>query len=184
MIRSNCIAALMLAAAAAAPLAASTPPDPASIEVPAITEGRDPKVIEDGWKWFYFHRENTSYVEAYADFEDCYRFLPVPYASGVSFPGFAPWRARADGTKVKPPPIGPYGIVGDIIGALVAGPIERRARQSRMRRCMEPRGYRRYPMSEDNWKRAVGHYSGLTLPVQAKLASGPIPDAQPLAEDK
>jgi hypothetical protein len=184
MNRKSCAALLALAVVAGSPLNAGTPPDPAIVEVPAITEGRDPKVIEDGWKWFYFHRANTSYAQAYADIEDCYRFLPVPNAGGVSFPGFAPWRARADSKTVRPPPIGPYGLVGDIIGSIVAGPIERRARQSRMRRCMEPKGYQRYPMSEDNWKRAVNHYSPLTLPVQAKLAAGAAPNALPLAENK
>lgn len=177
----------MLAAAFA--LAAAGPalgdmPDPATVAMPAITNARDPEVVENGWRHFYFHRAGTTYAEAYADLEDCYRFLPVPGAAGVEMPGFAPWRARADSKTYKPPAIGPYGLVGDIIGAMVAGPIERRARQSRMRRCMEPKGYRRYPMTEETWKTAVGAYSPATLAIQARLASGPVPDADPVPETK
>ncbi len=164
-------------------MAQATPPDPATVTAPAITNGRDPAIVEDGWKHFYFHRADTSYVEAYSDLADCYRFLPVPNASGVTMPGFAPWRARAD-NKTFNPVTSNYGLVGDLIGAMVAGPIERRARQSRMRRCMEPRGYRRYPMSEDAWKVAVSPYSPATLTIHAKLASGPPPDADPVPETK
>jgi hypothetical protein len=163
--------------------ALSAPPDPATVNAPAITEGRDHKVAENGWKWFYFHRPATTYTEAYADLEDCYRFLPVPFASGVEMPGFTPWRARADSKTIRPVTSN-YGLVGGIIGSMVAGPIERRASQSRMRRCMEPKGYQRYPMTEETWKAAVHSYSPLTLAVQAKLASGPVPDAAPVPEDK
>lgn len=163
--------------------AMSVPPDPATVNAPAITGGRDRKVAENGWKWFYFHRTGTTYVQAFADLEDCYRFLPVPFANGVAMPGFAPWRARADNRTIRPVTSN-YGLVGDIIGSMVAGPIERRARQSRMRRCMEPKGYQRYPMTEETWKAAVRGYSPSTLAIQAKLASGPIPEAAPVPEDK
>jgi hypothetical protein len=163
--------------------AVSAPPDPATVNVPVITEGRDPKVQDNGWKWFYFHRPATTYTEAYADLEDCYRFLPVPFASGVPMPGFAPWRARADSLTYKPG-ISNFGPVGNVIGAIVAGPIERRARQSRMRRCMEPKGYLRYAIKEETWNSAVQAYSPSTLAVQAKLASGPVPNATPVPENK
>lgn len=181
--RARRCAIVMLAVMPAATLAQTTPPDPATVTAPAITNGRDPAIVEDGWKHFYFHRADTSYAVAFADLEDCYRFLPVPYASGVTMPAFAPWRARADNKSFRPV-TSIYGPVGDIIGAMVAGPIERRARQSRMRRCMEPKGYQRFPMSEDAWKAAVNHYSPATLAIQAKLASGPRPDADPVPVTK
>lgn len=181
--RKRRIGLLACVAFAAPALAADGPPDPATVNAPVITQGRDSKVVEDGWKWFYFYRADTTYAQAYADLEDCYRFLPVPYASGVSMPGFAPWRARSDNKTFKPV-TGNYGLVGDIIGSMVAGPIERRARQSRMRRCMETKDYQRYPMPEETWKTAVNLYSPATLAVQAKLASGPTPDAAPLPETK
>jgi len=149
------------------------------VTVPAVTGGRDPKVVGEGWKHFYFHRPATSYEQAYADFADCYRFLPVPYAQGA-LPMYVPWEARTGAEIVKPAGPGPYGLVGDVIGAMVAGPIIRRSYQSRMRRCMEPRGYQRYPADEATWEKIVDNYSARSIAVQAKLVAMGQPDAEPL----
>ena len=150
------------------------------VTVPAITGGRDPKVVGEGWKHFYFYRPDTSYEQAYADFADCYRFLPVPYATGA-IPMFVPWEAQTGAAIVKPSGPGPYGLVGDVIGAMVAGPIIRRQFQSRMRRCMEPRGYQRYPADEATWEKIIDNYSARSIAVQAKLVAQGQPDAEPLA---
>lgn len=154
-------------------------PDPETIQVPTISGGRNPTVVREGWKHFYFYRPNTSYHEAFADFSECYRFLPVPNAKGL-LPLFAPWDASPGMTIVKPPPASQYGLVGDVIGAMVAGPLERRARQSRMRRCMEPRGYQRFPVSEDIWEKIIDNYSSHSIAVQAKIVAMFPPDAEPL----
>lgn len=172
-----------VAALAAIQAEASAPPfaipDPATIKVPTATGVRDPKVAASGWKHFYFWRANTSYTEAYRDVADCYRFLPVPNAAG-DVPSFAPFNARPNAAIVKPVVVNNYGLVGTVIGGMVAGPIERRFRQSRMRRCMEPRGYERFPATEATWEEIIDNYSPGSIAVQAKLASGPRPDADPL----
>ena len=85
-----------------------------------------------------------------------------------------------DAAIVKPVVVNNYGLVGTVIGGMVAGPIERRFRQSRMRRCMEPRGYERFPATEATWEEIIDNYSPGSIAVQAKLASGPRPDADPL----
>lgn len=167
----------------AGPALAQTAPDPATVTVPAITGDTDAAVISEGWKFFYFHRANTAYAEAYADIAECYRFMPVPYANGL-LPMFVPWESDTGARIIKPPVIGPYGIVGDIIGGMVAGPLERRARQSRLRRCLEPRGYSRYPAPKDTWEKIIDNYSASSIAVQAKLASGPLPQAAALSETR
>ena len=84
------VAALLAGASAAS--AQPLPPDPATITLPDMTPTRDRRVIEEGWKYFYFHKAGASYAEAYADFAECYRFLPMATGMLPSLPMFVPWR--------------------------------------------------------------------------------------------
>ena len=165
------LAALLGGASAAA--AQPVPPDPATLTLPDMTPTRDPEVIEDGWKHFYFHKAGVSYEKAYADFAECYRFLPVEGAS-PDLPMFAPWSESPGVETVQPS--NNFGLVGVLIADLFAGQFERRHRQGRMRRCMEPRGYVRYPLAEDSWSKLIDHYSLRSIALQALAASGPAPD--------
>ena len=158
-------------------------PDPTTVAVPVITGGRDERVIRDGWKHFYFWRADTTYEQAYADFADRYRFLPVPDAN-IMVPTFVAWQGDESLDAVEPSYSNSYGIVGAAIGAMVAGPIARRASQSRMRRCLEPRGYLRFPVREETWEVIIDDYSRASIAVGARIASGPRPDAEPVSEDR
>jgi hypothetical protein len=169
--------ALLLGSAAPASAQTDAPPDPATIALPDMTPPRDPAVIKDGWKHFYFHKAGVSYAEAYADFSECYRYLPVAGAN-PNLPMFAPWR-QTPGVQVIQPTYN-YGLIGMGIAALVAGPIERKAYQSRLRRCLETRGYVRYPLSESVWKRLIDDYSERSIALQAKAATLPTPDSEPV----
>src|SRR5687767_5549883 len=60
-------AALAALLAGAAPAAAQGPPDPATIELPDLTPSRDPEVIANGGKHYYFHKAGVGYAEAYED---------------------------------------------------------------------------------------------------------------------
>jgi hypothetical protein len=167
---------MLLAAQLALPASApgqGSPPDPASLTLPDMTPTRDPEVIRDGWRHFYFHKAGVSYAEAYEDFRDCYRFLPV---AGVDWrlPMFVPWSERP-GTRQRQA-TGYGGVIGGVIGGLVMGTIDRRDRQSRMRRCLEPRGYVRYPLEESVWLQLIDHYSVRSIALQALAASSPAPD--------
>lgn len=157
---------------------ASSIPDPAAIAIPDLSGGRDPGVVTNGWKYFYFWRADTSFEQAYADLADCYRFMPVP-GGDARLPAFVPWE-EASGMGEAQTVISPYGIVGEVIGAIVAGPLIRRAHQSRLRRCMEPRGYERFPLQERRWEELTDNFSRASIAMQAKAASGPRPDADPL----
>lgn len=150
------------------------PPDPATLQMPDMTPTRDRNVIEEGWVHFYFHKDGVSYEQAYVDFFDCYRFMPPPEIPGRA-PAFVPWGNRP-GTGPTPVPVNNYGLVGNLIGGLFAGPLQRRAWQSRLRRCLEPRGYVRYPLAEDQWRRLIENHSVRSVAMQALAASGPKPD--------
>jgi hypothetical protein len=69
-----------------------------------------------------------------------------------------------------------YGLIGDIMVSIAARQTNRRDRIARMRRCMEPRGYVRYPLREEIWHQLVDDYSPRTIAMQALAASGPAPD--------
>jgi hypothetical protein len=155
-----------------------TIPDPAGLVLPSL-DGSAPAVAREGWKHFYFHKPGVSYAQAYADFADCYRFLPVENTRG-KLPMFVPWVDRQAARVVTPVPM--YGLVGLAIGAMVEGPLVRRAHQSRMRRCMEPRGYIRYPLPEDSWKALTDNYSVRSTALQAKAASMAAPKSQPVTD--
>jgi len=134
-------------------------------------------VIANGGKHYYFHKSGVSYAEAYEDFSECYRYLPTPYAD-PNLPMFAPWSEKPGVERFQP--ANNYGLVGMGIAALFLGPIERRARQAPVRRCLETRGYVRYPVAEGVWRQLVDGYSERSIAVQAKAASMPTPDARPV----
>lgn len=171
------VALVLLGWASAASAQTVAPPDPATITLPDLTPSRDPQVVENGWKHFYFHKQSVSYEQAYADFADCYRFLLVPYVN-ARLPTFAPWPEKPGFTTVQP--VNNYGLVGGIIGGMVVGPVIRRAMQARMRRCLEPRGYVRYPIPEEAWEQLTDKFSQGSIALQAKAASGPRPDLEPV----
>jgi hypothetical protein len=165
------LAAVQLAVAA--PSAQSgAPPDPATLVLPDMTPTRDPHVIGDGWRHFYFHKPGVAYEEAYRDFSDCYRFLPTAGAD-PRLPMFVPWTERPGAAQLPQTSYG--GLVGSVILGLVSGPINRRDRQSRMRRCMEPRGYVRYPLAEEIWRQLIDDYSQRSIALQALVASRAAP---------
>lgn len=173
---------LLAAAAPAAQAQTGLPPDPRTVTLPDLTTPSDPEVIKDGWKHFYFHKAGVAYEEAYADFSECYAYMLVP-ADYPSLPMFAPWVDRPGARDPALPKLqytGQYGLVGAAIGALFFGSFERRLRQAPLRRCLETRGYVRYPLPEKAWEALIDDYSDRSIAMQAKAATLPAPDARPV----
>ncbi len=179
------LGALLLAALMAAPVEAQVSqsiPPVEDVVLPDLSSTNDPAVADEGWKYFFFHKQGTTYADAYADFAECYHFLPgagvkIPYF----LPMFVPWGEKTT-AAVKPVTGGQYGLVGIAIMAMVPDPAERRSRQSRLRRCLEPRGYVRYPLSKDSWEELVDDYSFRSIAMQAKAATGPHPSSAPVTK--
>ena len=64
-------------------------PDPATIAVPDVAASNDPKIYDDGYKFYYFHNPSVTFAEAVQDFSECRAHLVV--GGGVEVPGFVPW---------------------------------------------------------------------------------------------
>ena len=166
--------------ACSGPLAAQTVadlPDPATITAPD-TSASDPEVLKEGYKFFYFNNPSVSFSEAVADIAECRSFL----ANGAppSVPGFIPWtepvkrkQNRGGGFLVA------YGLLGVGVeaglAAIIMPKIERGLRNNKLRRCMEPRGYKRFALPEASWKILNEGDEKQLILTQAKLASGPQP---------
>ena len=130
------------------------------------------KELGDTRKYVLFHKLGISRDQAEADLRFCWQFL----SRGVqrSVPGFIPWRS-ADAPRQVTYSNGQFGLVGEVIGAIIAGPLDRSVRQSRMFRCMLPRGYGRYRTSEALWKTLNMGDVNTGIAIQAQIASGPVP---------
>ncbi len=152
-------------------------PDPATITVPD-TSASDPEVIKEGYKFFYFNNPSVTFSEAAADIAECRSFL----ASGAppSVPGFIPWtepvkrkQNRGGGFLTA------YGLLGVGVeaglAAIIMPKIDRGLRNNKLRRCMEPRGYKRFALPEASWKVLNEGDEKQLILMQAKLASAPQP---------
>lgn len=134
----------------------------------AVTEND----LADERKYFILHKPGITPAQAEADLSFCWQFLPR--GAQRQSPDFIAWQGgdlskRAVGTSYS------YGLVGAAIGALVAGPIERSLRQSRIFRCMVPRGYARYRTSEAIWRQLNEGDPKALIALQARIAAGPVP---------
>jgi hypothetical protein len=153
--------------------------DPATVIVPDVSLPKDKAaaqaLIDNGWKYFFFHKAGVSFDAALMDVAFCYRYLPA--VAVMQLPAYSAWGSGAPAPKTDYYRVFEnYGLVGVGIGALVEGPLLRRNRQSRMRRCMETRGYKRYAMAEATWEALSKGDAKITIPIFAKRASGPKPD--------
>ncbi|WP_284124580.1 hypothetical protein [Parerythrobacter aestuarii] len=161
----------------AAPLVAQeSAPDEEAQATPAI-ELPD-LVAPDGkygneLKFFVFHKEGVSYDAARSDIAEC--TVHTVHGRQLKMPAFVAWDDD-DRTSVPVEFNGSYGLVGLAIYSIIDGPIERSIRQQVMMRCMLPRGYDRYSVTEEMWKQIhVGDNPTELIDLQAAIAAGPVP---------
>ncbi len=157
-------------------------PDPANVKMPKLAFTATPQDVDDFDKYYYFNRADTSFEAALADLRDC--------------DGFA--RGLSSGYKYQEAPY-PYtytaagvagGLIANVMIAAIFGSSEkRRLRRVNMRRCMGYKGYERYGLNKDLWQEFNFEegFSGeeeakrqAMLAQQAKVASGPKPEAKEL----
>jgi hypothetical protein len=153
-----------------------------AITLPALDYSPNPDAAKDFDKYYHFHRAGTDFRTALADIRDCdglSRGLSSPYGnSQVPYP-YAGTIAGAAG-----------GIIGNLMVAAIFGSAQKRAaRRVNMRRCMFFKGYQRYGLPKDVWQK-FNFEEGLSsveenkrqvyLMQQAKVASGPAPQAEAL----
>lgn len=159
-------------------------PDPATVDTPVVNSD-DPKVIDQGYKFFYFYSPDVDFPKAVSDVAECRSFL----RHGVFLPQshFIPWVEPAHRKIPKADYFSPYGPLGSLMAAAIAGiimpKINRGLDNNMVRRCMEPRGYKRYPIPEDSWKAInQGKDERQNILAQAKLASGVRPQLPEVTE--
>lgn len=120
-------------------------PDPSTIAIPKLDFVATPQDEADYDKYFFFHRDGTTFQEALADIRDCdglarglvsgyqYQQAPYPYTYTVA------------------------GAVGGVIAnamveAIFGSSEKRRLRRVNMRRCMGYKGYERFGLSKELWQ--------------------------------
>jgi hypothetical protein len=154
-----------------------------AVELPDLAFTETPVEVELYDKYFYFHRADTSFDEAYADISEC-----DALASGISF------SAYGSGTVPYPYAGTMAGAVGGALGGLMADAIfgsaeRRRIRRINMRNCMGFKGYARFGMEKERWQsfhfeegfgRVEDEKRQVYLMKQAKVASGPAPQQKAL----
>lgn len=148
---------------------AVSPPPPLAVAVPNIAA--DTRPLGDPRKYFLFHQSGLSLDQARADFTFCARYLET--GQGVVLPAFHPWEDSDGPGSPAPDYGGQYGLTGLVIGAIIDGPLIHSKRQMNQMRCMLPRGYVRYRVSEGLWKELAKLDLPQLIEVQAQLASGP-----------
>jgi hypothetical protein len=136
-------------AAAAEGAAASVPlPDPATIAMPNLAVSPTEADAQDFDKYFYFHRADTTFAQAWADISEC-----DALSSGIAY--------RAGGAEPYPGYYGTNYGIGGVIGAAIGsaladaihGSAERREiRRENMRNCMGFKGYQRFGLPKDVWE--------------------------------
>jgi hypothetical protein len=157
-------------------------PDPAAVVLPDVSVDQNPKAVEDGFKFFYFHNPSVSFDEAYADIAECRSFLVS--GAPAAIPGFRPWvePVRHD-VKRQYPGVGLLDMaMRSAIASIILPKLERGIRNNKLRRCMEPRGYARYPAPEAAWQTLNEGDEATLVAMQAKLASGARPNAAQVSE--
>jgi hypothetical protein len=156
-----------------------------AVAMPELAYTPDPTIAADFDKYFFFHRPDTSFDQAYADITEC-----DSLASGINF-----YMGGNDAIMQNAiMQYGAAGAIGGAIGGLMADAIfgsaeRRRIKRINLRNCMFYKGYDRYGLKKDLWQEF--HFEeGLSrenakdreaaLLKQARVASGPKPQLEVL----
>lgn len=169
MVKHAIVVALLMSSAPQAFARELPPPVESAVAVPDL--GVAERDLGDERKFFFFHKSGVSFAEAYSDLSFCSQY--ISRGRQRSLPDFVPWK-RSDPATPMSNNLN-YGLVGVAIMAIIDGPIDRSIRQTRMMRCMLPRGYARYRTSEALWKQVNGKDLLASIAAQARIASGPVP---------
>lgn len=157
----------------------------AAIPMPDLQFDESRANSRDFKKYYYFHRENTNFNQAFADILEC-----DALASGLQI--YAPDSEPYPGYYATQYGIG--GVIGSVVGSMLADAIHgssarRATRRVNMRNCMGFKGYQRFGLPKKLWKefnfeegngRKDEEERAAALLQQAKVASGPRPTTEVL----
>jgi hypothetical protein len=161
-------------------------PDPSKLTMPQLEFTPTAAEEDDFNKYFYFHRDNTSFEEAYADIREC-----DALASGSSiYMGGDPGVNAAATAQYGLLPSAVGGAIASVaMDAIFGSAARREQRRVNLRNCMGFKQYQRYGLSRDLWT-AFNFEEGLgrkrepvrlqAIAIQALVASGPKPHTKDL----
>ena len=139
------------------------------------------KHTEEFHKYFYFHKAGLSHQQALTEIGECHVYQDGPVGSEGEVVNIVPrFVSLSESQSYKPYVYNDQGggVVGAVIGSMIAGPILQKNRAQRYRKCMEYKGYDRYGISKDLWKTFNTGIAGDDLKMQASIASGPKPKTE------
>jgi hypothetical protein len=157
-----------------------------AVAMPDLAYEPDPGIEADFDKYFFFHREDTSFDQAFDDIAEC-----DALAHGMNFPAIGWWRTAPEKIADFGPVLGTYfATIGSPIDAIFGSSERRRDRRLNLRNCMFYKGYDRYGLEKSLWQafhfeegfsreNARDRYAALLK--QARVASGPKPPLEVLA---
>lgn len=144
-----------------------------------------PEIEKDFDKYFYFHRADTSFAEAYADIHEC---DALASGSSIYFDTSAATAAAAANSSVLAAGVG-GAIAGAMMDAIFGSSARREQRRRNVRNCMYFKAYQRFGLSRDLWtefnfeegmgRKKEGRRND-ALALQALVASGPAPKTREL----
>ncbi len=156
----------------------------AAIAQPDIAFEETPDTIKTYEKYFYFHRDDTKFDQAFHDISEC-----DALSRGINFYNQVDTGAAMAQHGLLAGAVG--GAIGSLMADAIFGSAERRKiRRVNMRRCMGFKGYNRYGMEKEKWQdfhfeeghgSVKGEKRRNYLLMQAKVASGPKPQQEVLA---
>ena len=168
------------------PMKEFTEAEIAEVPMPSIEFDYATVAADDYEKYFYFHREHTSFSQAYADITEC-----DALGSGINFYLGADSNSIANAMTMYGPLAGAIGgAIGSIAADMIFGSAERRRlKRINTRNCMYYKGYDRYGLEKDLWQefnfeegnsREEEESREAKLKMQARVASGPKPATEVL----
>ena len=155
-----------------------------AVAVPDLAYEPDPEIEADFEKYFFFHREDTSFDQAFADITEC-----DALAHGMNHVAIG-WRTTSPERRdIFGPVVGSSMALLDPMDAIFGSGERRWIRRYNIRTCMFYKGYDRYGLEKKLWQ-AFHFEEGFSrenardrltaLLKQARVASGPKPPLEVL----
>ncbi|WP_298192337.1 hypothetical protein [Novosphingobium sp.] len=144
-----------------------------------------PETEKDFDKYFYFHRANTTFTEAYIDIHEC---DALASGSSIYYDSSTATAAALANSSVLAAGVG-GAIAGAMMDAIFGSSARREQRRINLRNCMHFKDYKRYGLSRDLWaefnfEEGMGRKKedrrNEALALQALVASGTAPTTKEL----
>ena len=156
-----------------------------AVAMPDLAYEPDPQIEADFEKYFFFHREGTSFDQAFTDITEC-----DALAHGINHYAFGWGPTAPDKVEDFGPVVGTYfAALGNPFDAILGSGERRWIRRYNIRTCMYFKGYDRYGLEKNLWQ-AFHFEEGFSrenardrlaaLMKQARVASGPKPPLEVL----